>query len=486
MKKIFAFLSIAAIMFATFACTKPAGGNSETPGGNTLPSAAGINPVVKVEGNVVTFSLPEGTTGLIPIWYTNESGDFVFAGNGSPFTKTFFDGGTFKVRMYVSNSAGQSADYSEAEFTVEVDKEWKGYNYNSQYNIWKVGEDAGMEKSYTWCSPGWGGEVNVPFTTNPYTLTVPGACSDRWQCQFHLVPGADVALSADKNYDFSCIINLTKTAGVTVKVTDTTSDDNFLFLALEDMVVGDNIFWIKDVKGIDAASIKVVFDFGYSEAGNEVKITRITLKDHANDDGTVAPDKTEPEPEPEPEPENEYPAADYVFDVNGTGNLWKTVADANGEKYFYYSCVGGEWNGTEVETTDVPFLTKDGNSYTITYENATTSQWQNQFFIFPNEGHFISLSDAKKYALQITFAATVDTPAFFKIEKYADAGPKHEGEKIYEYGAFTIEASAGLTLTFPIISGVSCDNIIFIFDFGGNAAGAAVTIKDICLQEYNK
>ena len=96
MKKLFAFLSIAAIVVA--ACTKPNSGNSDTPGGNTLPSAAGINPVVKVEGNVVTFSLPEGTTGLIPIWYTNESGDFVFAGNGSPFTKTFFDGGTFKVR----------------------------------------------------------------------------------------------------------------------------------------------------------------------------------------------------------------------------------------------------------------------------------------------------------------------------------------------------------------------------------------------------
>ena len=219
MKKIFAFLSIAALVIATAACTKP-GNNDSGNNGAGLPSAAGITPVVEVAGNVVTFSLPEGVTGLIPIWQTNESGEFVFAGSGDHFQKTFFDGGTFKVRMYVSNSAGQSVDYSEAQFTVEVESEWNGYNYNSPYNIWKVGEDAGMDKSYTWCSPGWGGEVTVPFTTNPYTLTVPATCSDRWQAQFHLVPGADVALSADKHYDFSCLIKLNKPAGVTVKLTD--------------------------------------------------------------------------------------------------------------------------------------------------------------------------------------------------------------------------------------------------------------------------
>ena len=479
MKKIFAFLSIAAMMFA--ACTKPA---SDTPGGSNLPSAAGLTPVVKVEGTLVTFSLPEGTTGLIPIWQTNESGEFVFAGSGNGFQKTFFDAGTFKVRMYVSNAAGQSLDYSEAEFTVEGQAGWNGYNYNSQYNIWKVGEDAGMDKSYSWHSPGWAGEKALPFTINPYKLTIEDACSDRWQAQLHLVPGADVAISSDKHYDFSCIVKLNKAVGMTVKVVQQGDDGIFLFDALEDTPAGENVFYMKDVPGVDAASIKVVFDFGYCEAGTEVEISRITLKDHANNDGTNAPDKTQPEPEPEPEVE--YPAADFVFDVNGSANLWKAVADANGEKYFYYSCNGGEWNGTEVETTEVPFMVKSGNSYAITYANATTSQWMNQFFIFPNEGHFVALSDAKKYALQITFAASVDTPAFFKLERYAEGGPKHEGEAIFEYGAFTIEASAGLTITFPVISGVSCDNLNFIFDFGGNAAGATVTIKDICLQEYNK
>lgn len=475
MKKIFAILSIAALCFA--ACT-PEGGDEVQ-----LPSAAGITPVVTVDGSLVTFSLPEGTTGLIPIWYTNESGDFVFAGNGNNFQKTFFDAGTFKVRMYVSNSVGQSKDYAEAEFAVEGQAGWNGYNYNSQFNIWKVGEDAGMENSYSWHSPGWAGEKPLTFTTNPYKLTIADACTDRWQAQLHLVPGADVALSAEKHYDFSCLVKLNKSVGMTVKVVQQGDDNLFLFDALEDTPAGENVFWMKDVAGVDASAIKVVFDFGYCEAGTEIEISRITLKDHANDDGTNAPDK-ETTPDPEPQPQGDELPDGYVFNVNTADNLWKAVLGH--EKFFYYSCNGGDWNGTEVETAEVPFLVKNGNSYAITYENGTGSQWQNQFFIWPDEGSFIALSDAKKYALQVKLSASVNTPGFFKIEQYAAAGPKHEGATIWEKGAITIAAGEDLVLTSPIISGVACDNVNLIFDFGGNAAGAVVTIKDICLQEYKQ
>ncbi|MBR4734761.1 MAG: hypothetical protein IK052_01585 [Bacteroidales bacterium] len=485
MKKFFAFLSIAAIVVA--ACTKPNSGNSDTPGGNTLPSAAGINPVVKVEGNVVTFSLPEGTTGLIPIWYTNESGDFVFAGNGSPFTKTFFDGGTFKVRMYVSNSAGQSVDYSEAEFTVEVAKEWNGYNYNSEFNIWKKAEDTGMEDSYTYYNPGWAAEKNLAFTINPYKLTLADACSDRWQAQLHLVPKTDIALSSEKHYDFSCLITLNKKAGVTVKLTENGDDENFLFLSLDDMEEGTTIYYQKDITGIDAPKVKLVFDFGYCEAGTEVEISRITLKDHANDDGTVAPDKVEPEPEPEPEPETgDEVDPSFVFDVNGEANLWK--AAIGNEKFFYYHCTGG-WNGTDTETTEVPFLAKNGNSYVVSYAEATTDQWQNQLFMFPNAGSYIPLDAEKKYALRFSVSANNATHVFFKIAKFAPADTepaKHEGETIWEWGRKSIEANTETTVTSKVITGAACDNINLIFDFGGNPANTEITIKDICLQEYNK
>ena len=270
---------------------------------------------------------------------------------------------------------------------------------------------------------------------------------------------------------------------MTVKVVQQGDDNLFLFDALEDTPAGENVFWMKDVAGVDASAIKVVFDFGYCEAGTEIEISRITLKDHANDDGTNAPDK-ETTPDPEPQPQGDELPDGYVFNVNTADNLWKAVLGH--EKFFYYSCNGGDWNGTEVETAEVPFLVKSGNSYAITYENGTGSQWQNQFFIWPDEGSFIALSDAKKYALQVKLSASVNTPGFFKIEQYAAAGPKHEGATIWEKGAITIAAGEDLVLTSPIISGVACDNVNLIFDFGGNAAGAVVTIKDICLQEYKQ
>lgn len=485
MKKFFAFLSIAALAFAV-ACN---------PEENTtqLPSAAGLTPVVTVDGNVATFSLPAGTTGLIPIWFTNESGDFAFAGNGNGFQKTFFEGGTFKVRMYVSNSVGQSADYAEASFTVEGQAGWNGYNYNSPYNIWKVGEDAGVDKTYTYYNPGWAAEKTLAFTTNPYKLSIADACSDRWQAQLHIIPGADVALSADKHYDFSCIVKLNKAVGMTVKVVQQGDDGLFLFDALEDTPAGDNVFYMKDVAGVDAAAIKVVFDFGYCEAGTEVEISRITLKDHANDDGTNAPDKEEPVvPEP-PVDNNEYPAADYVFNVDAATNLWK--AAIGHEKFFYYSCNGSEWNGTPTETAEVPFLTKAGNCYTLNYANASGGEWMNQFFIFPAEGAFVALDAAKNYAVSVTLVSNVDTPrAFFKIAKYADksndpsandeAKMKHEGDTIWEMGSKALKAGEALVIKSKIIRETACDNINFIMDFGGNPANAEITIKDICVQEY--
>lgn len=461
MKKLFAFLSIAAIVVA--ACTKPNSGNSDTPGGNTLPSAAGINPVVKVEGNVVTFSLPEGTTGLIPIWYTNESGDFVFAGNGSPFTKTFFDGGTFKVRMYVSNSAGQSADYSEAEFTVEVAKEWKGYNYNSQYNIWKVGEDAGMDKSYTYYNPGWNsGDGQFAFTVNPYKFSLDKACGDRWQAQLHLVPGADVALSSDKHYDFSCLITLNKKAGVTVKVTDTTSDDNFLFLSLDDMEEGTTIYYQKDVSGIDAAAIKVVFDFGYCEAGTEVEISRITLKDHANDDGTNAPDK-----EVEEEKADELDTA-CTIKANAATNLFDLTTLVNPVAYHY----APGWN--KIGDPEMTNVTKTG--FSINYPTATDSRWQNQIGL----DLAAQLSSEKTYDFSCTINSNNAFQFGVKLTNHED-----NNEIFFHDCKWHTVLTAGEDFTFTIanLGGKDIPAKVF-FDFGGNPENTTLVVKDICLQEH--
>ncbi len=163
-------------------------------------------------------------------------------------------------------------------------------------------------------------------------------------------------------------------------------------------------------------------------------------------------------------------------------NLWKPIFDGNGEKYFYYFCDGADWNGTDTETTTVPFLEKKTSTYAITIEKATTQAWQNQFFIFPNEGSFIPFVAENKYKVSITFGSNVETRGFVKLVTYGANGPKHEGALIHEIGDFQMTPEKPTVIDFPVITGVACDNINFVMDFGVAAAGTVVYIKDITIQ----
>jgi|GEM_PF-2612105 len=188
----------------------------------------------------------------------------------------------------------------------------------------------------------------------------------------------------------------------------------------------------------------------------------------------------EPGPGPEPEDKWDYtPCTDY----SAASNLWKPVFDADGEKYFYYFCNGADWNGTDTETTDVPFLEKKTSTYKLTIENGTTSAWQNQIFFFPNEGHEIALDAAKQYRIQVTFGATAATRGFIKAVTYGETGPKHEGALIHEVGDFQMSPDAPTIIDFPAIYGISCSNINFVMDFGGAPAGTVIYIKDIIVAE---
>ena len=173
------------------------------------------------------------------------------------------------------------------------------------------------------------------------------------------------------------------------------------------------------------------------------------------------------------------PSAEYNADLN----LWKPVFDANGEKYFYYICDGADWNGTDTETTEVSFLTKSQSTYKVEFEKETTQEWQNQFFIFPNEGHFIPLDANKTYKAKITFGAKIAAKGFAKIVQYNPSGAKHEGALIQEFGRFDIGPDAPKEVEFQEFSGVACDNINFVLDFGPNPAGQVVYIKDIIVEE---
>jgi hypothetical protein len=168
---------------------------------------------------------------------------------------------------------------------------FKGFKYNADSNLWKPA-DAAHTFSYYY-APGWA-QIDNPETLQEgaeYTLTFPAATSDQWQAQFFIIPDEPVVLSADKNYDFSVIVNTNKALpGVTFKLTDVGDDGNFLFANREPIEAGETIYYLTDLKGIDAPNgVKMVFDFGGNADGTVVSLANIVIKDHAIDDGTVLP-----------------------------------------------------------------------------------------------------------------------------------------------------------------------------------------------------
>ena len=177
--------------------------------------------------------------------------------------------------------------------------------------------------------------------------------------------------------------------------------------------------------------------------------------------------------------------ADYL----GANNLWKAVDEAKAQRYFY--SVNPNWEGQIYSGfgSDLPpygeFIK---STYKLTFEKATTGRWQNQFFVHPDEGHFIPLEASKKYKVSITVQSTQKFDAFFKIVSYDAAKDNREGGTIWEPAGDGVPSNIFFEPNQPIklentISGVDAPNINIFFDLGGNPAGTVVYIKDITIIE---
>ena len=189
------------------------------------------------------------------------------------------------------------------------------------------------------------------------------------------------------------------------------------------------------------------------------------------------------DPGEEPEDLWDYtPGAEYLAD----NNLWK--AATGNEKFYYYHCTSADWNGADTEAAtaaDVPFLSAKESTFKLYYAPATGSEWQNQFMVRPSEGHYIPLVAEHRYIFKVTLAATANMNGFFKLTQYdvADASGvgKHEGACIWEWGRQALTAGEPIVIESPEITGVACENVNLVFDFGGNPANTLVYIKDITL-----
>ena len=159
------------------------------------------------------------------------------------------------------------------------------YTYDSESNIWKTyvddKGDAGFTTSFYY-APGWAQIADPELTADngKYTVVLPTATSEQWQAQVHVITA--IPAEADTEYDFSCKMLAKKDIkGVTVKLTDTASDDNFFFANRYDLTAGTEyqikIPAVKMSQGA-ANALKLVFDFGGCPDDEKIDIYNIILQ----------------------------------------------------------------------------------------------------------------------------------------------------------------------------------------------------------------
>ena len=372
----------------------------------------------------------------------------------------------FKVESISTKSADLVIDNGEIawHFTITsgaAEVKFNGFNYNHEANLWKPVDTEGAHSYSFFYAPGWTqiADPEVSCAGGKYTFSLPSATSEQWQAQCFIIPTTDLPLSAATNYDFSCILNSsTDIKKVTLKLTDTTNDGNFLFTENVNLTAfEDYVFYLSDLPGIDAAAVKMVFDFGGNPDNTEISVSNIVLKDHAIDDGTVLPSVPE---DPVAGPE------EYKYDSEA--NLWK-AADAAHSYSFFYAPSWSQIPNPEVEN--------NGNEYLLKLPSATFAQWQAQFFIIPDNP--VALESSKSYDFSVVLNSTTDIRAV--TLKLTDVS---SDDNFLFTENVNLTAFEDYIFDLSDLPGIDAAAVKMVFDFGGNPDNTEVTIKRIVLKDH--
>ena len=372
----------------------------------------------------------------------------------------------FKVESISTKSADLVIDNGEIawHFTITsgaAEVKFNGFNYNHEANLWKPVDAEGAHSYSFFYAPGWTqiADPEVSCAGGKYTFSLPSATSEQWQAQCFIIPTTDLPLSAATNYDFSCILNSsTDIKKVTLKLTDTTNDGNFLFTENVNLTAfEDYVFYLSDLPGIDAAAVKMVFDFGGNPDNTEISVSNIVLKDHAIDDGTVLPSVPE---DPVAGPE------EYKYDSEA--NLWK-AADAAHSYSFFYAPSWSQIPDPEVEN--------NGNEYLLKLPSATFAQWQAQFHIIPDSP--VALESSKSYDFSVVLNSTTDIRAV--TLKLTENG--NDDNFLFTENV-NLTAFEDYIFDLSDLPGIDAAAVKMVFDFGGNPDNTEVTIKRIVLKDH--
>lgn len=441
------------------AATLTCGFTACSPESIEAPAEAGLPLVADYEGNIlidvnqetnyVTFTFTG--KGAMPVWII----DGKQYSTAQSFTKYYRKAGDYSIEVKVSNFNGISETSVTKSFHIDktIMSGFGGYVFDSEYNMWKT---AAPQAPTFWYAPGWSqiADPACESTEDGYTVSLPEATTDQWQAQ--MLVNTAMSTVSSSSYDFSVILcSNTSHPGVTVKLTDPTDSEVYYFADKIALTANEPVcFWRSNLPGLDIANLQLVFDFGGNAAGTDISIENIVLKDHANDDGTVLPE-TDNTPEP------------AWVTVDSEDNIWNT---SNSTPSFFYA---PGWN-----QISNPEMTVDGYTYSLTFPEATTEQWQNQV-IFTSES--LALDPSQKYDFKVTLNATSDIASATVKLAQADVD---EVYLLLENVA--LPAGEDIVVKAINVPGVAITQAKLVFDFGGNPASTDVTIKDIILQTHRE
>lgn len=176
-------------------------------------------------------------------------------------------------------------DHANDDGTVipSEDEDPTVYTYDSPNNLWKVNvDDIDGYTTEFYYAPGWSQIADPGFAKDGgnYTITLPTATSEQWQAQVKL--HTKISAEADTPYDFSCTLMSDKDLkGATVKLTDSTNDNNYVVLERVDLVPYEECV-VKVPASVmtegAAGALTLVLDFGGCQDNTTVTVNNIVLQ----------------------------------------------------------------------------------------------------------------------------------------------------------------------------------------------------------------
>ena len=424
-----------------------------------------------VEGDDLFLTLPAGT--LFP-YLPNE--DYL---KDSKFHLISLDNNAMTLVWYTpTGNGGGPIAWQFILTSKEGETTFSGFNYNADSNLWKGADaDGGVSLSYYY-APGWAQlpDPTVEHAGNKYAWNLPTATSDRWQAQMFMVPVEPISLTSEKHYDFSCILSASNNVTMKVKVhrfDEGGSDaDNGVVLVDADLPLKggeDYVFFVSDAEGIDAGNIRLVLDWGGNPDNTDVSVSRIVLKDHAIDDGTVLPSDT-------PDDTPDEPGGDQGGLIEGE-NLW---APAEVSMAYWYSA--SDWSG-QLQPAEAEILPGNGLRVVMP-EGIGGSEWMGQ-----NSFHAVALPASKDevYDFWMTLEADEDMTVTVKLawegndndhSFFYDNAVKLTAGKPLKYVKASIVTDAGAEERFDY------DGIVLFVDTGRSPAGSEIKMTDIHFQKH--